>query len=709
MMRCITLLLLLAGLLSAAEPKPTEILWDKFGTPHIFSPTRERMFYAHGWAQAKQHAQLLLRLYGISRGKAAEYWGESFLESDIWLAKNEITELGQTWYEAQTPEFRTYLDAFAQGINDYVQAHPEAITDAYRRVLPISGVDVVQHPLRAVHFGYMGSPQRLKEEVKKLEGKASASSSPLDSERVGSNTWAVAPSRSASKKAMLLINPHLVWEDFYTYMEVHLQGPDYDLYGAPQIGFPTPVIGFNQRLGWGRTVNTIDTVDFYVIAREKDGYLFDGKTLPFTNFTKSVKVRQADGKMRSVAVTAKKTIHGPVVYESADGTLAMRVAGLDRPRMLEQWFRMGEARNLQEFQNAMRIGAIPMWHASYADADGHIMFVFNGLVPKRRKGDFAYWNAPVPGHTSETLWTEYHSFDDLPKTIDPQIGFVQNANEPPWQMTVPNLLPTSYPSYMAPGDEKLTSFRTTRSLRMLSEDPSITYDEFVTYKHSTRVELADATLEDLLTAAKGHPTLAKAVQVLSQWDRHMEANSKGAVLFWLFTNRFFRDDVSRQMRVAYDPQRPLETPRGIKDLPAALSALESAAIECEKLYGKLDVEWGQVFRFRRADKEVAGNGGPGKLGLFRTFSFGSKQGTRYYQTHGETFVCAIEFGVPQRANCLLSYGNSSQPGSPHQTDQLQMLSDKKLHPVWRTRSEIEANLERAEALPTAKTKSASTK
>jgi acyl-homoserine-lactone acylase len=41
----------------------------------------------------------------------------------------------------------------------------------------------------------------------------------------------------------------------------------------------------------------------------------------------------------------------------------------------------------------------------------------------------------------------------------------------------------------------------------------------------------------------------------------------------------------------------------------------------------------------------------------------------------------------------MSYGNSSQPGSPHQTDQLPYLTRKELRTAWRTRSEIEANLE----------------
>ena len=79
-------------------------------------------------------------------------------------------------------------------------------------------------------------------------------------------------------------------------------------------------------------------------------------------------------------------------------------------------------------------------------------------------------------------------------------------------------------------------------------------------------------------------------------------------------------------------------------------------------------------------------------------AFTRKEGNKYYAAHGETIVCAIEFAKNQRANCLLSYGNSSQPGSPHLGDQLPLLSQKKLHPVWREKKDVEAHLEKRETL-----------
>lgn len=47
---------------------------------------------------------------------------------------------------------------------------------------------------------------------------------------------------------------------------------------------------------------------------------------------------------------------------------------------------------------------------------------------------------------------------------------------------------------------------------------------------------------------------------------------------------------------------------------------------------------------------------------------------------------------------LLSYGNASQPGSPHDGDQLPLLSEQRLRPAWRTRAEVEANLELREGV-----------
>jgi acyl-homoserine-lactone acylase len=680
----------------------TEILWDRYGIPHIFAPDRESMFHAHGWAQMQNQANLLLRLYGESRGRAAEYWGPSSLELDRWVQLNGVPERAKVWYDAQDPTFRKYLDAFARGINDFAKAHPDAIGADYRVVLPVTGVDVVQHSLRAVHYGYMGSPTRMNNEVRallrsqpvaQLQTLAEAELTP------GSNTWAIGPPHSASGNAMLLINPHLAWGDtFYRYMEVHLVGPGYDQFGAPQIGFPVAVVGFNRHSGWGRTVNTIDTVDFYRLTVRDGQYMFDGQLRPFERETKTLRIKQPDGSMREEKLDIRRSIQGPVVFDQDGVTVAMRVAGLDRPKMLEQWFRMGEAQTLEQFKDALRIMAVPMWNANYADDSGHIMIVFDGLVPRRKAHDYQYWSRVVPGDTSETMWTDYLSFDELPKSIDPASGWHQNTNEPPWTMTFPQLDRSKYAPYVAPTGEALPQMRTLRSLRMITEDARISYDQLLAKKHSTRMELADKVLPDLLKAAGGD---SEAAQVLEKWDRQTDVDSRGAVLFQMFVDRYLSGagGIAARLRVKYDPAHPLDSAYGLADPASALAALAAVADECRKVYGTLDVKWGDVFRFASGKADLPGNGGAGGSGLFRTIAYTKHVGNRYYAAQGETIVCAIEFAASpagQRAQCLLGYGNASQPGSPHLEDQLPFMVQKKLLPVLREKKDIEANLEKRE-------------
>jgi len=108
------------------------------------------------------------------------------------------------------------------------------------------------------------------------------------------------------------------------------------------------------------------------------------------------------------------------------------------------------------------------------------------------------------------------------------------------------------------------------------------------------------------------------------------------------------------------------------------------------------VKWGDVYRFASGNADLPGNGGSGNSGLFRTIAYSRRVGNRYYAAQGETFVCGIEFAKAQKAQCLVSYGNASQPGSPHLEDQLPLMVAKKLHPVWREKKEVAAHLEKRE-------------
>jgi len=350
---------LLLGATHAQEgPARPEILWDSWNVPHVYAEDAADLAYAFGWAQAQSHGDLILRLYAQARGEAAAVLGEDMLDSDRRIHTFGIPERAGDWYDAQDDAFRVYLDAFADGLNAYVRAHPDAIADPLEAVLPVTGTDLLAHAQRVMQYTFlMGNQLGLPVDLWRQARR-----------EMGSNAWAVAPGRSASGNAMLLGNPHLPWEDLFTFYEAHLISPQYELYGATLVGFPVLLLGFNEHLGWTHTVNPIDGADLYELTLEGDGYRFDGEVRPFETEEASIRVLRPDGGFDEETVTVRSSVHGPVVAEEGDGALALRVAGLDQPGALEQWWEMGRAEDLDAFRSALERLQVPLLYVVYADA-----------------------------------------------------------------------------------------------------------------------------------------------------------------------------------------------------------------------------------------------------------------------------------------------------------------------------------------------------
>lgn len=695
----LTLVLLTApGLVTAqsqALPEHPEILWDEWGVPHIYAPTDEGLFYAFGWAQAQNHGDLILKLYGQARGRAAEYWGEAFLDTDQQVRTVNIPQEGSDGYAALPDDFRGYMDAFADGINAYVAAHPDAIGEQWKAVLPVTGVDIVAHGIRVLRYSFTA-------------GRAlSAAGRWQRGDMGGSNGWAVAPSRSASGNAMLVANPHQPWSDFGLWMEAHLIGPEVNVYGAALVGNPILGIAFNPYLGWTHTVNTHDGWDLYrLVNGANGGYLFDGEEKAFDIRQESIKVKQADGSLNAVVLTVESSVHGPVIAEKDGQRLALRVVGDHAFAAAQEWWEMGKATTLEAFEAALRNIRIPMFTIIYADRNGNIMHVFNEQVPVRSEGDWAFWNntdptdasqpALIPGDTSRYLWTSYHSYEDLPKVINPSTGWLQNANEPPWTTTYPYVLnPADYPAYMAP--PPLIWPRPIRSMRLLYDNPSITFDQLAQLKEDTHMELADWVLDDLIAAAEqsDDDLIERCAAVLRAWDRQADANSVGAVLFTAWAAGYLRPVGFEAFAVPWDMNDPFNTPRGLKDPAGAVEGLKRVAQQLELLRplgGGFDMAYGDAFRMRVGDYDLPASGADDVLGTFRTLTFVQDADLRFKVVQGDSYIAVVEFDDTVRAKVLLTYGNATQPGSPHVGDQLELFARKELRDAWLTRSEIEAHL-----------------
>lgn len=707
-MRAILLLVLFASTCISACPqekksaKPApEILWDTWGVPHIFAQDEPGAFRAFGWAQMHSHGKLLLQLFAQGRGRAAEYYGQPFLASDRTVHTLGIYETARKWHAQQNPAFRRNIDAFAAGINEYARQHPEELDPAEKSILPVDGVDVLAHTTRVLA------------DFIAMTGGCLASLP--DGSLPGSNAWAIGPSHSESGHTMLLANPHLPWRGEFTFFEAQVSAPGYDAYGTTLVGFPVLVIAFNDTHGWSHTVNTIDACDVYALTREKDGYLFDGAARTLDLQTRMIRVKEEDGSLKNAPLVVRRSAPGPVV-EKDGKLLAIRVAGLQAGSYagaLEEWWEMGRARDFAGFQSALKRMQLPMFNVIYADRDGHIELLYNGFVPVRPTGTVQSWRGVTPGDQSSLVWNKFHSLEELPKAIDPPAGWVQNSNSAPWYMTEPFLNPDRYPANLSAGWHDpfgAPSLREQRGLRMIEQHARMSYQQLLADKYSTRSELADRILDDLIRAAKqsGDSSAQQAAAVLEKWDRETNADSIGAFLFTFWAQTAWKESQGHLFAEPFDPARPLDTPRGLKDPKAAVSSLISAAARLRNATGSADVSWGEVNRLRRGKYVFPGNGGPSALGIFRVLDYAPEgqlvppggdslvlpgKDSPLGSLGGDTFVAALEFSSPLKARVLLTYGNSSDPGSPHFGDQIPLAARKEWRQPWRTRAEIEQHLE----------------
>jgi acyl-homoserine-lactone acylase len=657
------------------EQTETQIAWDTWGVPHITANTVENLFYAQGWAQMQNHANLILDLYGSSRGKGAEYWGESKLQNDMLIHTLGFEELADEWEKNEDTETKTIYTSFINGLNAYAETHPEAIEDKYKVVLPLTTKDLRMHGMYVVFTRFIAG-----NDLGRVQQWPD----------MGSNTLAIAPKRSASGNAMLIQNPHLPWWQEFLFFESHLNLKGKNMYGVNLVGFPGIAIGFNENLGWSHTDNTLDNADTFELELMDGGYLLDGERKEFEASSKIIKVLQDDGSLVDKEIPIMKTVHGPVENKSDSKVLALRMVGLDRPDMFLQWWKMINSTNFTEFENALKMTQIPFWNVMYADKEGEIFYLFNGLVPKRSSGDWNYWDRIIPGGKSSDIWTEVHPYSDLPKIKNPENGWLQNANDPPWTSTIPiTLNPKDYPSYMAP---QYMPFRPQRAARMMIEDSSITFEELVGYKLSTRLEFADRILDDLFAAVDNFDSekAKEAKQVLENWDRNANADSKGMVLFYNWARKFQPWNESNYSE-KWTLEKPNTTPDGISEPARAVQLLETATNEIESKFGRLDVPWGDYYRINYNGKNLPANGVDGSMGVFRVAWPGRGDADHMYVGGGDGWVGVIEFGDKVRAKVLLSYGNATQKDSPHNGDQLDLFSKKQMRDAWFSQEDVKAH------------------
>jgi len=654
-----------------------EILWDKWGIPHIYASSNDNLYFMMGWAQMHNHGNLILKLYGEGRAKSGEYWGAN-IERDRQLHQLGILDASLSAYALLPEEEKKVLIAFAKGINAYVEKHPSEFEDKYKIVLPVKPEDVMHHTFRVFY----------------LEFLINRNLSTANNWSPGSNGWAISGSKTASGNSMLLANPHLNWYDFWLFFEAHFITANNNLYGTTLMGLPSIGIGFNENLGWTHTVNTLDNVDLYELTVKNGQYKLDNEYHDFDIDSISITQKTKTGR-EHIIVVRKQSKFGMVVKEEGNKTIVIKWPNSDgKLNIIGQWIAMGEAKSLDQFQDALKMNGLPLFNVIYSDKENNIMFHFGGHVPKKN-GDWKKWQGIVLSSSSKDLWQGYYSAKEIPAYINPESGWIQNANDPPYTSTIPHAIdPNDYPSHVSPN---AMSFRPQRSALLIKDAENLSLADFIQLKHDTKSELFLRIKEDLKTldSSVEDSLTRRALKILLKWDGSFDASSNGPILFSMFAEEMGGNGI---FKTDWSFSDPLNTPKGLKNEVDILASLKKAAEKHLAKYGSLSIAYGKVYQLKVGNYTYDGHGGAGAMGIFRTMNYALENDGKYYVKHGETYVCVMEFGDKVTAEALLSYGNATQAHSPHVGDQLKLFTQKKLRKVWIKREDQLKNLEKTEQL-----------
>jgi acyl-homoserine-lactone acylase len=633
---------------------------DKWGVPHIYGKTDADVAYGLAWAHAEDDFKTIEETVLMAKGRYGLVKGKKGAISDFFVQAMRLDEVVQQKYNSDlTPEFHKYLDGYAAGLNAYVKAHPKEVR--VKKAFPVNGKDLVKgYVLQMLFVSYIHQPAE-----KILKGG-------FDIPEVkGSNAFAFSNPKTKNGNTLLCVNPHVPYEGLFSWYEAHLKSDEgMDIMGALFPGGITIFLGTNQNLGWSHTRNEVNLIDTYRLKMnpdKKNQYWLDGKWETLETGKAHLKVKLKKWLPR---IPVKKKLYwskfGPTLKSENGQFYSLRDPAIMEIKGGEQWYRMNKATNKQEYMDAIRMNSIILFNIIYADKEGNITYIDNGMVPKRDNS--LNWQQPVPGDTSAYLWTSLYPTDSLPTVQNPSCGWLFNTNNTPYNVTAEqdNIPYKKFCDNM--GFCMGNNNRATRFTELMKEHGTVSFEDMKQIKFDNRYSVASPfvrSVQQQIDIDCGKPELNDLRRRMLAWDLNANPESTGATLYLIAISYIFE-------KKDYDDHNFLAEVVIEKEL--MVEALQYTYDHLMKYFGTTEVPLGKVQRIRRGSKDVSLPGFPDVLAA--NYSKPDKDNGLYYGFIGDAYTLMVEYGPngPAHIETLSPYGSSARPDSKHYTDQLDLFS-----------------------------------
>ena len=668
MRRTIATIALIAATACAPQAPPPArdfhptISRDQYGVPTIHGADDAEAAYGLALAHAEDNFRTIQLVILAARGKLGSELGEEGAKSDFLWHMLGVREAVANGYDRMPEDIRAVMEAYAAGLNEYGRAHPYEVINNARAV---TGRDVAAGSALTLPL-FWGFERVLGVVADPASHPCATREASAESVDWGSNAFAVSPRRSSDGHTRVIVNSHQPWAGGVAWYEAGVESDTgWRVHGGLFPGAPFPVLGTNGPLGWAATVNLPDLADIYRLrtdAQHGGQYFYDGEWRRFETRTIWLGVKMGIFTI-PIPKTLRFTVYGPA-FETADGWVAVRYAGMGEIRAIEQFYRMGKAHNFEEWRAAFDMHAIPSFNFLYGDETGRIAYLYNAILPRRAAG--YDWSGCVPGDTSATLWPQ-NEYLQAPALIDPPSGWLYSSNGAPWSSTdaSADMRPEQFPD-AAPFIETYITNRGYRAVETLSPLARISDEQLLATKFDITTSTRSrqyAAIQTILAADSSNDEELRDIQVLLRtWDLRSDQESRAAAL----ANLMFY---------------PLYTARRIGEVePDPVSSARSSAAYLRAHFGRLDPTWGEALRLRRGNVDLPLDGGPDTIRAIR-WTPNADDG-RLDADFGDGFMMVMDW-APDRSlsvRVIHQWGASDHPDSPHYSDQSAMFSRHE----WRT-------------------------
>lgn len=679
------------------QAKNVTIIRDNWGIPHVYGKTDADAVFGLLYAQCEDDFKRVELNYIEKLGRMAEIKGENFLQNDLYIKLIIDSADAVADYNKSPLWLKKLLNAFADGINFYLHKSPQTKPLLLTRFKPWYPLLWTDGSIGAISTGNITA-----EEVRKLYLPAAPNVALAEKKKeekhTGSNGFALAPSKTNGKDAILYINPHVT---FYFRPEVHMVSEEgLNVYGAVTWGQFFIYQGFNEYCGWMHTSANVDVADMYTEKiTDNNGKLFyeyENKQLPVT--ARQIQLAALNnGSVNTQTVTAYYTHHGPVMAKRNGQWLAVKSYNRSLTSLIQSW-RRTKANGFAAFKKIMQLRGNTSNSTVFADNKGNIAYWHGNYIPVRDKN--IDWSKPVDGSTAATEWKGLHLLDDIVHVYNPATGFIQNCNSTPYTCSgssSPNK--NNYPAYMAPDGE---NFRGINAARLLSTQNNFSIDKTIAAGYDTKLTAFEVLVPALVKAFENnvqqhdslYMQLLAPVTILKNWDYRCAENSVATTLAveWAYK-------LSSTIQKVYVNANEADQVQKTKQFAATASAadlllpLRTVLVELTQKFGSWKMEWGNINRFQRISSDInqqytdAAASLPvafvsSAWGMLPSYSSSYFPGTnKRYGVHGNSFVCAVQFGKTVKAKSLLAGGVSGNKGSQYFTNQALMYTKGKFKDV----------------------------